>query len=284
MVRIVTDSSCDMSPALAAELNVEILPANILFGRVKYSDGVNITPREFYDKLATEYFHPVTTPASPLQFYRVFREIEDMGEDILMIALPEKLSGFQVSARLAASHITKVKVHILNSGGISGFQSILIIQAVKLVERGFTLEEIVQRLEELKKSVKFFALVPSFDQLIRSGRVPSVKGRVGGLLGVFPLLTMEDDMLETVATPRGFNTGFEFILNDLLVAFSKEEPLICIILDGFNPTWASQLEKLVLNEFNIKEIIYAKVGPTIGANSGPGTVGIAIAPIVRDLL
>lgn len=284
MVRIVTDSSSDLPALIAEDLGIKIIPAKILFGRMKFVDGVDITPKMFYDKLENEYFRPVTSPASPLDFYRQFREIEDEGEDILVITLPESLSGFQVSARMAAKHITKVNVTIFNSGGVSAFQAIQCIQAAKLANLGYDAADIIAKLEKMKNELKFYAIIPKFDQLVRSGRVPNVTAKIGGILGIYPMLTIENEALETAGKPRGFDAGFEIIEDELLGSFTADEPLICIILDGFNPTWASKLEDLVKDKFNIQEIYSNKVGPTIGANSGSGTVGLAIGPIIRDLL
>ncbi len=283
-VQIVTDSSGDLSPILAADLGITIVPANILFGREKYRDGVDINPRQFYDKLGAEYFQPMTTPASPLQFYKVFREIEDRGDDILMITLPVSLSGFQVSAKMAAAHIEKVNIEIYSSGGISGYQSIQCIQAAELAKMGYSIDEIVYRLTDLKKYIKFYALVPSFNQLIRSGRIPGLQGKVGGILGIYPLLTVENEELVTVGKPKGFKPGFEIILNELKNNFTRDEPLIAIMLDGYNPTWASRLGKILTENFNIIDLKTGKVGPTIGANAGAGTVGVAISPVIKDLI
>ncbi|MCY3413792.1 MAG: DegV family protein [Candidatus Heimdallarchaeota archaeon] len=277
-VHIVTDSSADLSSNALYDLNVSVIPANIIFGRRKYRDGLDITPKEFYEKLAGDYFQPVTTPASPLEFYKAFAEQEEQGNDILVITLPDSLSGFQESARIAAKYVNKVDIHILNSGGLSGHQGLLVVLAARLAKQGYSLAELVARISEVKQRTHFYALVPKFDQLIRSGRVPAPKGMLGKIIGFTPLLTMEDEVLKTLDTPRGFEKGYKRILDELKTKYQAEEPVICVVLDGLNPSAASRVEELIRENFNVSELLYAKVGATIGANAGSGTVGLAIAP------
>lgn len=283
MVNIVTDSSSDIPPSLADDLGITVIPANILFGRKKYVDGQDISAREFYEKLKEEYFHPITSPASPFTFYQAFQEISANDEDILVITLPESLSGFQVSARMAAEHMSNVEIHIYNSGGVSGYQGILTIQAAKLANIGYSADEIMTKLDNLKPKTNFFAVVPTFDSLIRGGRVPVAKGKMGALLGVFPLLTVKDEALISYATPKGFDQGFDIILHELKATYSRDELLICVILDAFNHMEAYKLKMMVEETFNVVEFIHSKVGATIGANAGEGAVAIALTSVLPEL-
>ncbi len=284
MVRIVTDSSSDLPYTVVSDLNIKVVPAKINFGRKRFTDGVDMSGLDFYEKLSTEYFHPLTSPASPLDFYRVFQDLERANEDIIIITLPEYLSGFQVSARLASKYVKKVSVDIIDSGGVSMFQGLLVYQAAKLAKMGFSAGEILPRIKALIKRTVMMAHVPSFKYLERGGRVDVATAKLGGLIGITPLLSFKFGNPQESFKPKGFDAAREIIIKELDKIFTADQPLVVSVLHAQNPSQAGELEDLVRAKFNVVDSVDATIGPTIGANIGPGGLGVAISPILDELI
>jgi DegV family protein with EDD domain len=284
MVRIVTDSSSDLPYNVVSDLNIKVIPAKINFGRKRFTDGVDMSGLDFYERLSTEYFHPITSPASPLDFYRVFQELERENEDIIIITLPEYLSGFQVSARLASKYVKKVSVDIIDSGGVSMFQGLLVYQAAKLAKMGFSAGEIIPRINNLIKRTVMMAYVPTFQYLERGGRVDVATAKLGGLVGITPVLSFKFGNPQESFKPKGFAAARDIILIELNKIFTPDQPLVISVLHAQNPTQAGEIENLVKAAFNVVETVDAVIGPTIGANIGSGGMGVAISPILDELL
>lgn len=284
MVRIVTDSSSDLPYNVVNDLNIKVVPAKINFGRKRFTDGIDMSGLDFYEKLSTEYFHPLTSPASPLDFYRVFQDLERANEDIIVITLPEYLSGFQVSARLASKYVRKVSVDIIDSGGVSMFQGLLVYQAAQLARIGFSTGEIIPRINALIKRTVMMAYVPSFKYLERGGRVAVATAKLGGLLGYTPVLSFKFGNPQESFKPKGFDAARDIILKELNKIFTPDQPMLISVLHAQNPTQAGEMEDLIKNTFNVIDTVDAVIGPTIGANIGPGGLGIAMSPVLEELL
>ncbi|MHA2248724.1 MAG: DegV family protein [Candidatus Kariarchaeaceae archaeon] len=284
MVKIITDSASDIPQRLAETLDVTVIPARILFGREKYDDGVDLDKSEFYEKLKLHRYHPLTTQASPLAFYREIQRIEKMGEDILIITLPLAVSKFRESAEIAAKNISSVNYHIYDSTGVSMYQGLIVIQAARLARLGYSLKGIIDKLDAITPRTITYAVAATFDYLIRGGRVPLTKGKIGSLLGITPLLEVNDSKIEAIETPKGLEKGIEVMIELLKQRYNNEEPLIGSVMHVMNPTGASALANELIKNFNLVDMIHTKIGPTIGAHVGPGAIGLAISPAIPELV
>ncbi len=287
MVKIITDSASDIPHNIAFNLDISVVPARILFGREVYLDGVDLQTNDFYNKLKTHRYHPLTTQASPLAFYRVIKKIEQSEEDILIITLPLSVSKFRESAEIAVKFTSSVNYHIFDSTGISMYQGLVVIQAARLAKMGYSLNAIIDKLNQITPNTILFAVAETFDYLIRGGRVPLSKGKLGSILGITPLLEVNDSKTEAVDTPKGLKKGIEMIIDRFKIHyqhFDQDQPFICSVMHSMNPSYAANLNNEILNNFNIIDLIPAKIGPTIGAHVGPGAIGAAMSPAIPELV
>lgn len=281
MVRIVTDSSSDIPRYLAEELNITVLPARILFGRHAYLDGIEMPVNEFYRRLQTTKYHPVTTPTSPADIHSLLKDIEEMGEDILIITLPESLSKFQESIRIAVRDITRVKTQILDSTGTSMYQGLLVIQAAKLARLGLGIDQITEEVQLLAGGTILYAIVNNLTYLVRGGRIGVATQKIGSLLKINPILEVNDGEVESSDRARGMIKGIQRTVHLLDQQYNKTTELICSVIHSEAPILAAHLTQLVKDKFTVTEFIPTKIGPTIGANVGPYAVGVALSPVSR---
>lgn len=284
IVRIVTDSSSDIPKQVSEELNITVVESRILFGSELYIDGVNLTSREFYDKLRNHKYFPQTTPGSPYDVYLRLKPIEDMGEDILFITLPESLSKWQDTARIALSNIDKVDHVIYDSTGTSQYQGLLVIQAARLARLGYSLQEIVSRIDEINDRTIAYAVVNNLDYLVRGGRLPMAKGALGNLLGKTPILEVNNSKLEAIESPAGLDRAIKIMLHLLTQQFPPDEPVLVAVMHSENTLKATEVSNSLLEKFNVNTLYHSKFGPTIGANVGPGSIGIAFSPLLPELI
>jgi DegV family protein with EDD domain len=284
IVRIVTDSSCDLPAAVAEEYNITVVASRILFGREVYRDGIDLPTREFYDKLQHHKFFPQTTPGSPHDVYLQLKPIEDMGEDIFFITLPEVLSKWQESARIACSNIDRVNYKIYDSTGTSLYLGLMAIQAARLARLGYSLEEIVSRMDEIKDRTIAYAIVSNLDYLVRGGRLPIAKGKLGNLLGKTPILEVNNSKLEAIDSPTGLDNAIKNVLVLLSQRFPPDEPILAAVMHSENTLKATQTSNSILEIFNVEQLYHSKFGPTIGANVGPGSIGVAFSPLLPELI
>lgn len=282
MVKIVTDSASDIPSRLAEELDISVVPARVLFGRHSYRDGVDLSASEFYYRLQNSYYHPLTTQAAPLDYYRVFRRIERMNEDILCISVPKALSALIESAQIAAEQINKVNIEVISAGGISGYQAIIVLVAAQMAKDGYDIDSIIHQVEELKPETRLYSVAATLDYLKRGGRISSARYQLGTLLGVLPIVTVEDEKLIN-ADQQLFNNmekAIDKIINRLRSEYSGDQPLICFVLHAQNISGASMFADKLETYFTLDNLITTRIGATIGANIGPGALGVAVAPSV----
>ncbi len=284
MVKVVTDSASDIPPQITSDLDISVVPATVMFGQKKFIDGLDLHPNEFYTMLTKERFHPLTSPAGPTAFFNVFKSIEDINEDILLITLPDDLSGFQESARIASKYIKNVSLEIISSGGVSMFQGLLVIQAAQMAQKGYSLSEIVQKIKQQRQRTSLFAIVPQFDYLIRGNRVPVAMGKIGGLLGITPLIKFIGGKNQETEKPKGIQKGIVRTVELLEKLYSRDEPLYLSIMHTVNPSDAAVLYGEIKDKFKIVEYYPSIIGPTIGANIGPGSIAVAVTPTISDIL
>jgi len=282
MVKIVTDSACDLPLQVIKDLDISIVPARILFGRHAYKDGIDITINEFYDRLPLTSIHPNTTQAAPLDYYREFRRLELQQEEIIYIGVSESLSALIRSAREAAKEIHKTRVEIVDSEGVSVYQGLQAVIAGQMAKSGYSTDEILTRLDMHRKNIRLYSIANTLDYLKRGGRISAASYRVGSLLGILPIIKVGDFEVEAIDRQLFGNMGgaMDKIIKLLKAEFSSDTPLTCYILHSQNMTGAVTFADKMTKNFNINELVTTKIGPTIGTNIGPGAIGVAIAPVV----
>ncbi|MHA2172612.1 MAG: DegV family protein, partial [Candidatus Kariarchaeaceae archaeon] len=179
---------------------------------------------------------------------------------------------------------SSVSCRVHDSTGISMYQGLVVIQAARLAQMGYSLNEILNKINLITPRTITYAVAATFDYLIRGGRVPVTKGKLGSLLGITPLLEINDSKTEAIGTPKGLDQGINMVMGLLKGRYTSEEPLFCSVMHTMNPSGAATLANELLDSFNIIDLIHAKIGPTIGAHIGPGAIGVAISPAIPELI
>ncbi len=276
-IRFIIDSAADMIPAEAEALGLIHLPLKVMFGETEYSDAVDLTHKEFYEKLIESDEFPKTSQVNPDAFFSAFQKVVDEGDTAIVITLSSKLSGTYQSAIIAAEDF-EGKVFVVDSENVCIGERILIQYALKLRDEGLSASEIVAELNQQKKNIRLLALLDTLEYLKKGGRISTAVAFAGNLLSIKPVIAVENGEVSLVGKARGSKKGNnllrELITNCGGINFEKpyalaysglSDHLLRKYVEDSSEIWASYTETLPISS----------VGCTIGTHVGPGAVAVA---------
>lgn len=273
-IRIVTDSTCDLPPALASTHNIVVLPTYINVGQESFLDGVNLTRAEFYRRLP-HYQSPPTTAAPPVgEFAAAYEKLAADGANaILSIHLASSLSGVLNAARLGAEAAEGIDVTVFDSQQISMGLGFLALTAARAAQAGAPIEEIVATLQNTIDRVHVFAALDTLEYLRRSGRVSWPEFGIGTLLRIKPIVHVHQGQVHSLEKVRTQGRA----LNHLMDHVDNLGPLRELaLLHTANPEGAKRLRKQAARLIPPNyDPVAVEVTPTIGAHVGPGALGFA---------
>ncbi len=274
MIRIITDSTCDLSPARQKELGVEVAPLSVHFGEETYRDGVDLTNEAFYNKLRAAEELPKTSQVNPDEFALRFRGHVDNGDEVVGIFISSLLSGTYQSAAIAADMVDEDKVHVVDSGTVTFALGLLVEQAAKLRDAGLGGKEIADRVEKLSKRLRFYAVVETLKYLKMGGRISAATAMVGGMLGITPILNIRDGVVEAAGKSRGRKGAYQWMEKKV-----AEEPMDLDLPVAFGhsdaPAAMAECEGYFMERIAGMDVRESDIGSVVGTHAGPGCAGIA---------
>lgn len=275
MIRIVTDSTSDLPAARAAELGVEILPLSVHFGEESFRDGVDITREEFYARLAGVDTLPTTSQIPPETFIDAFRRLTENGDQVLGVFLSSDMSGTYQSAMIARDIVGEENIAVVDSRTVTFALGLLVEEACALRDQGLPLDGLRQRVEALAGRVRLLAVVDTLKYLKMGGRISGAAAVVGGLLGICPVITIENGLVASVGKGRGRKAGFQFIARWL----EEKEKIDTGLPVAFGHSDAPQVMADCMEFFREQtggaRLCPMDIGAVVGTHAGPGAAGLA---------
>lgn len=202
-IKIITDSTADLSQELYDKYDVEVLPVVINFGEESYLDRVDINAEMLLKRMEQEKELPTTGQIIPNRFIDCYNKYLEQGYKIITILMSSAMSGTYQSACIAKNAIESDDIFIVDSQNIAPALGILVLKACSLLEKNYTAEEIVKELEEDKNKVETRMCFESLDNLIKGGRISKTAGVVGTVLGVKLVLNIKDGLMSVKDKVRG---------------------------------------------------------------------------------
>ena len=273
-IRIITDSASDLLSPHRPEITV--LPMTITFGEEQFRDGVDLTHRQFYEKLIEGEDLPTTSQIAPVQFEEAFRAAVEAGETVVAVVLSAKLSGTYQSACIAAEEFPG-KVFVVDSANATIGERILVERGLELMDQGLEAAAIAAKLEEEKGDIRLVALLDTLEYLKRGGRVSASVALVGGLLAIKPVVAVQEGEVVVLGKARGSKNGNNLLIQEIQktgVDFSRPYKL------GYAGLNDSLLQKYIADsaalwEGHTDSLPTGTVGSTIGTHVGPGAIAVA---------
>lgn len=275
-IKIVTDSTSDLTVEMYSRHDIAVVPLNVHFGDENYKDKVDLTPEQFYSLLKTSPHHPKTSQPSPADFKKVYADLLKNGKEIISLHISSKMSGTVQSAELAKKELGFENIHIVDSGLVSLPLGLLALECANARDNGKSVEDILALTEKLKKEIKIYFIVNTLEYLQKGGRIGKAQAIIGGLLNIKPILTVSDGLV----TPFEKIRGSQKVLARLTGLFSgyldgRDSALVRL---GFahadHSELLGQLKSKIDSYYNTSQSIVADIGPVVGAHAGPGTLAI----------
>jgi DegV family protein with EDD domain len=274
VVKVVTDSCSDITPQLAQELGITVVPLYVQFGNETYRDNVDLSTEEFYHKLETSKIHPTTSTATPADFAELFTKLAEETKEILTITLSEKFSATYAAALQGKATVGKdCRIEIIDSQAGACAQMLLVILAAQMARAGDNLAQIADRVRRAIPRVHVRVSFDTLEYLRRGGRIGKAQAFLGGLLKVNPVVGLKDGATFPIARPRNRAQAMDFLIN-FVKGFSRIESVA--IEDATTPDDLQTLAERLKDVVPPERIYRSKVGPVIGTHVGPHVLAVAV--------
>ena len=276
-IQIVIDSASDFDRQEAQRKGLCFLPLTIEWEGKVYRDQVDISSREFYEKLVETDALPTTAQLSPNDYSEAFARLTANGDTVVVIALASKLSGTCQSAVIAAQDYPG-QVLVVDSENVTMGEQLLIRYALRLREQGVDAPALVEELERAKRRIRVIAAVDTLEYLKRGGRVSSVTAFAGTLLGIKPVVAVINGEVEVIGKARGSKKANN-MLTELIEQHGGVDFSMPYVL-GFTGMSDALLQKYIADSAHLWQehtdsLPVTAIGSVIGTHVGPGAVGVA---------
>lgn len=272
MIRIVTDSSCDLPPALVGQYGLEVVPLTIRFGSDEYVDGRDLEPGDFWKKLRSSDQLPETAAPSAGSFLQAFQALFDAGATgIVALTLSGQLSGTYQSAVIAAEQLG-YPIRVLDSRTVSMGLGLPVLAAARAASAGGDLAAVVETAVDAADGTHVLAALQTLEFLKRGGRIGGAQALVGSLLDIKPLIAVEDGVVNAAGRVRTRSKAKHAL--SVHVRDRADRIVEVAVLHGD----AADVEPFVESIADVlpgRTPIVAQLGPVVGTHSGPGTLGVA---------
>ena len=275
MVRVVTDSTADLTPEQIAELGVAVAPLTVSFGDMTYEDGVTIDSRTFFQQLERGG-RPTTSQPTPQAFADIYRRLADEGAAaIVSIQISSKLSGTYGAATRAAQAAHEdgvtIPIEVIDSQQASLSMQFAIFAAVAAARAGKDVAEVVAAAQDALQRSRIFLVADDLGFLQRGGRIGQAQRVAGTLLNVKPIISLRDGAVVALDRPRTRRKAYERLAEYL----REQEPVESVIVGQASPEVGDQLAEVIAQTYH-GPTRRAWAGPTIGTHIGPNAAGIAV--------
>ena len=276
-VKIIADSTCDLSKELVEKYNIEIVPLHIVLGDKEYRDGTEISPDEIYQWSDANKTTPKTSAASIADVMEVYEKYKDEYEELVCFSISGQMSTTVNVMRMAAEEAEmEDRVFVIDSASLSTGGGLLVIEAASMAQAGKSAKEIVERIEMLKPYVRASFVVDILTYLHRGGRCSGVAALAGSALKLHPKIVVVDGAMKPDKKYRGK-------IAKVILDYAKEiEPQlqnarkerVFITHSGCEAEVIEKVYQYLESLKKFDEILITRAGGVISSHCGPGTLGV----------
>ncbi len=272
MIRIVTDSSCDLPDDLVARHRIAVVPLTIRFGDEDLVDGEQLTSDEFWRRLTQETTQPQTAAPSAERFQETFRKLSDEGADgLVVICLSSRISATHESAVGAAEEFRGgIPIRVVDSALASTALGLVAIEAAELAATGVGIDPVEEIAVAAAAATHLFATLDTIEFLHRGGRLGRAQALLGNLLDLKPLISFDEGALEAAGKVRTRRKALAAVTDHLAELGDRVRRFAIVHSDPADLDEFLTAIRAVRDE----EPLVTRVGPVVGTNAGPGMAGV----------
>jgi len=271
-IKLVVDSTCEVPKDIIEKYDIAVVPLTINWMGKSFKDGIDMTSDELFAKLATVQDHPKTSQPAVGEFAEVYKKALDEGyEKIISIHITAGFSGTTQSAQAAAEIVGVDKVAIIDSQTTTMGAGWLAIKAIEGLEKGLEFDEIVKQTKEIIKNTKVVIYLDTLEYAVRGGRVSKLKGIVGSMLNIKPVIYFEDATVKEFSKSRGKNKAIDSFVDsyEKLFGVGEKQPIKIALGYGTDKAYAEEVLIRIKEKYNVTEGFVFQSGVTIAVHGGP---------------
>lgn len=276
-VKILSDSTCDLSPELIAKYGIQIVPLHILLGDEEYADGASITPDEIYQWSDANKATPKTSALGLEEAVNVFKPLLDEGHEIVIFAISSSMSTTGNVMRLAAGELNASdRVFVIDSKNLSTGIGLQVLEAAEMAQAGKSGAEIAAYIESIQPRVRASFVVDTLTYLHRGGRCSGLAALAGAALKLHPRIAVVDGKMGPGKKYRGVmkKVIMDYVKDmeaDILAADPKR---IFITHSGCDEAVIAEVRAYLESMNRFGEILTTRAGCVVSSHCGPGTLGV----------
>ncbi|EWH21953.1 DegV family protein [Bacillus haynesii] len=271
-IKIVTDSTADLSEELLREYHISVLPLSISIDGTVYRDRFDIQPDEFIEKMERAAELPKSSQPPLGAFIELYEELTADGSEVISIHLSSQLSGTYQTA-VSASNMVDGNITVIDSMYISKGLGFQVVRAALLAEEGMTAEAIVKDLENLRDRTSLYVTIDHFDNLIKGGRIGRGKALIGSLLKVKPIARLEDGIYTPEKNVRSSSQLIRYLTGQFLSTLKGRTVQAIGIAHADALDLAHRLKDSLLEHIPEIDIDISYTTPIISVHTGKGAIG-----------
>ncbi len=288
-IAVVTESVAVVPPHVARELGIHVVPLSFEIDGVIYRDGIDLTPNDFYVRLAKAKSLPHTSQPSPGVYLEAFSQLADWADHILVLSLSRNVSGTYQSAQQAARIFREdlgpdrhaPEIAVVDTGLAAVPQGLVAMEAARAVKAGAPWAEVLRRVHAVAARANMLVAVDTMEYLIRGGHVPKLAGLAATALDLKPLIQFHHGDPVPAGLARGFDHAFEVMLHRLEEervrvgnASGRKARLVVGVMHAGAPERGERLLSLVQERLQPDECFLTDFTPVMGVHTGPGLAGV----------
>lgn len=271
-IHVVTDSACDLAPDVAEARGVRVVPLTIRFGEEELVDQVELSAKEFWDRVVTGPHMPETAAPAPGAFQQAFLDAAEEGADgVLCINLSSGVSATYQAALTGASAVAdRIPVTVVDSRTLTMGTGLLVLAAAELAADGMDLDRLGATIEQMKTRARVYGVIGTLDYLRRGGRIGGAAHLIGSMLSIKPVIEVRDGVVEVESKQRTRQRSLQYLASRALEA----GPLERIAVANGAADDIDQVLGALKDVRCAHELVVTDLGPVIGSHAGPGAIGV----------
>lgn len=274
-IKLVTDSTCDLSEELIKRYTIEVIPLYVNFKNKSYLDGVDIIVPEMYDMVKESNELPKTAAPSPGIFHDVFEKYLNEGYDVLYTGIGSKFSASFNSATIAKDMLKTDKIYLVDSLNLSTGSGLLLLKAGQMIETGKTAGEIKSTLENIVPKVRSQFVINTLDYLYKGGRLNALSAFLGTMMRFKPIIKVRDGVMGVGKKGRGkVENAINIMIGDMLNEKEDIDEDFMMITHSLANEEAKYIRSKIETQVNVKNIYETQAGCVISSHCGKGTIGV----------
>lgn len=274
---LITDSTSDLPPAIARERQIHVAPLYIIWGQDSLRDGIDITPEQFYRRLAIDPVLPTTSQPTPADFAELYRQAytESDAEGVLVLTISADLSGTYASA-VQARDMVDFPVEVVDLRSVTLGTTMPVLQVADARDQGASLQEAAALARSLANRTQIYFTLDTLEYLHKGGRIGGAKRLIGTAFNIKPVLQIANGRVEAKESIRTRKRALSRLVELFEETVDPTKTLYVGLLHGQAPADADWLEAEIKARWQPARLIKAQVGAVIGVHTGPGAVGFAL--------